>query len=162
MFAHFCVCVIICTFVDNALLTKQVRVVKAKQAAARSAALAKAGQRQLTDAQKKEIMDLQEQTNTYAKDLRSVQYKINGLQREARMAAATKQQIEALPTDVPLYRACGKAFLAVPDADFVKNKLVTEQEDSAKEIKDLMDRQEYLERRINSNNANFKELTQGL
>jgi len=78
------------------------------------------------------------------------------------MGAATKQQIDALPTDVPLYRACGKAFLAVPNCDFVQKKLADEQAENAKEIKDLLDRQEYLERRVNANNANFKELTQGL
>jgi chaperonin cofactor prefoldin len=139
-----------------------VRLVKAKQAQARSAALAKAGKRQLTDAQKKEIMDLQEQTAAHTKDLRGVQYKVQTLQREVRMGAATKAQIDSLPTDVPLYRACGKAFLSVPNCDYVKDKLSQEQAGFTKEIKDLMDRQEYLERRINSNNANFRELTQGL
>lgn len=56
---------------ENALLIKQVRIVKAKQAQARTAAM---GQRQLTDAQKKEIMDLQEQTKIYTKDLRGEQF----------------------------------------------------------------------------------------
>ena len=107
-------------------------------------------------------MDLQEQSNVYQKDLKGVQYKVNSLQREIRIAQSTKQQIESLPEDCPLYRACGKAFLAVPDGKFVRDKLQADLESHTKQIKDLMDRQEYLERRIKSNMLNFKELTQGL
>lgn len=147
---------------ESELLKKQLRVVATKQAAARNAALHGGGKRQLSESQKKEIMELQEQTSVYNKDLKGVQYKIGALQREIRIGQVTKQQIEALPDDCPLYRACGKAFLSAPDSKFIHDKLQAEQETHSKQIKDLMDRQEYLERRIKSNMLNFKEMTQGL
>jgi chaperonin cofactor prefoldin len=91
-----------------------------------------------------------------------VQLRITSLQREARILQNTKQQLEGLPPNVPFYRSVGKAFVAADDHSSVFDKLKQDQEANAKNLKDCLDRQEYLERRVSSGNANLKDLTQGL
>ena len=58
------------------------------------------------------------------------------------------------------YRAIGKAFVMYP-RDVVELKLTTELETFEKNKKDLIDRKEYLERRINSNKSNMADLMGG-
>lgn len=150
---------------ENDLLTKLVLATRKKRAAQQAAATkassqAQATRRPMSEAQKKEIIELQEQTTTYTRDLRGVQQKISNLTRDSRMAMVTKTQIEALPPAVPLYRAVGKAFIAAKDHNEVKAALERENAANVKSIKDLQDRAEYLDRRIASNTSNLRDLAQ--
>ncbi len=106
-------------------------------------------------------MELQEQTNSYNRDLRSVRNKLTSLQREARVNAVTTHQIETLDPAVPLYRSVGKAFVLTGRTD-IEGRLEREIAELTKSERDLADRQEYLERRIASNNNNLRDLTSGL
>lgn len=106
-------------------------------------------------------MELQEQTNTYNRDLRTVRNKLLNLQRDARLNAVTTNQIEALAPTIPLYRSVGKAFVFTERKD-IENRLEKEIGELTKSERDLQDRQEYLERRIASNTNNMRDLTNGL
>ncbi len=106
-------------------------------------------------------MELQEQTSTYSKDLRSVRNRLAALQREARVNAVTSHQIDSLDASVPLYRSVGKAFVLTGRSD-IESRLESEIAELTKSERDLTDRQEYLERRIASNNNNLRDLTSGL
>ena len=105
---------------------------------------------------------MQEQTQTYSRDLRGVTMKIQNLQRDQRMSQVTKQHIESLPSDCQLYKSVGKAFIASKGHSDIKSQLDQESADNTKSIRDLLDRQEYLERRVSSNTQNMREMTQGM
>jgi prefoldin subunit 1 len=102
-------------------------------------------------------MELQEQLQTYNRDLRAVKVRLASLQRESRLNNITSQQVNNLEPSVPLYRSVGKAFFA-SGRNEVENYLETELLELTKAQRDLVDRQEYLERRIASNTANIQEL----
>lgn len=106
-------------------------------------------------------MELQEQSNSYTRDLRSVAGRLSGLQRENRATQATMNHLSTLKEDIPLYRAVGKAFVSTSRTD-IDSRLENEQATNVKNQRDLTDRQEYLERRIASNKQNMKDLTAGL
>lgn len=82
-------------------------------------------------------------------------------QREAKANHYTSTQIDAIPETAKLYRGIGKAFL-LTDRQGIKENLEKEQENHTKNLRDLMDRQEYLERRISSASMNLRELLQGV
>lgn len=106
-------------------------------------------------------MEIQEQTNVYNRDLRAVRSRLAALQRDTRVNAVTTNQIESLDPKVPLYRSVGKAFVLTGRKE-VESRLEREIGELTKSERDLTDRQEYLERRIASNNNNLKDLTSGL
>jgi prefoldin subunit 1 len=108
-----------------------------------------------------QLIELQEQHNAYTRDLRGVQAKIGSTQRSRRVNQVTREQIDALPQDVPTYRSVGKAFFLTPRGE-VESRLEKELETLTKNERDLVDRKEYLERRINSNTQNMKDLTAGM
>lgn len=106
-------------------------------------------------------MELQEQTNTYNRDLRLVRNRLVSIQREARLNAVTTNQIDALAPTIPLYRSVGKAFVYTGRKE-IEGRLEKEIAELTKTERELGDRQEYLERRIASNNNNLRDLTNGL
>lgn len=103
------------------------------------------------------MRELQEQTNTYTRDLRTVKLRIGALQREGRVNAVTSNHIQSLETDVPLYRSVGKAFVYSP-RDEIEDRLEKEIAEITKSTRDLTDREEYLQRRIASNSTNMQDL----
>lgn len=105
-----------------------------------------------------QLMELQEQTMSYARDLRGVTHAIASVQRELRSVAVTAQQINTYEPTVPLYRAVGKCFLLSP-RDTIEDHLAKEAEKLDKNQKDLDGRREYLERRIASNRSNMTDIT---
>lgn len=102
-------------------------------------------------------MDLQEQTNNYARDLKNVSLRLSAIQRESKLNQITQSHIEVLDAEIPLYRAVGKAFFFTPKAD-IKGRLDKELNSCKKNEKDLFDRKEYLERRLVSGTQNLKDL----
>ena len=70
-----------------------------------------------------QLAELQEQTNTYARDLRMVRSKIASIQRETRVNRVTNDQIRPLPEETPMYRSVGKAFVFAGKTEVMKNTL---------------------------------------
>mmetsp|Transcript_25013 Transcript_25013/g.36932 ORF Transcript_25013/g.36932 Transcript_25013/m.36932 type:complete len:256 (-) Transcript_25013:140-907(-) len=140
---------------ENEQLQKQLRVVRAKKAAL-TKQKARAP-RQLDESQRRELMELQEQTSNYARDLRGVQGSLASCQRDLRSNLVTKQQIDTYDAETPLYRTVGKAFLREP-RDSIETFLQKESEKLSKTQRDLEGRKEYLERRIASNKSNIADI----
>ena len=103
-------------------------------------------------------MELQEQTNAYIKDLRTVQMKLGMCQRDTKMNQVTSNHIATLSPDTKLYKAIGKAFL-LSNRNDIETQLENEITKLTKNQRDYMDRKEYLERRITSNRTNMSEIT---
>ena len=104
-----------------------------------------------------QYMELQDQTNGYARDLKNVSLRLSGIQRDAKLSQITQTHIEVLDPEIPLYRSVGKAFFFTPKDD-INGRLEKELELCKKNEKDLLDRKEYLERRLLSSTQNLKDL----
>jgi chaperonin cofactor prefoldin len=104
-----------------------------------------------------QFLELQEQTNNYSRDLRQVQGKLVSCQRDVRSNQVTKQHVANYDSDVRLYRGVGKAYV-LSSKENVEKKLADEYEMLEKTGRDLMDRKEFLERRIQSNRNNMTDI----
>lgn len=102
-------------------------------------------------------MELQEQINTYSKDLRTVKHRLASLQRESRVNSVTANHLHSLEEAVPMYRSVGKAFV-LTSKSAIEERIDREIGENTKAQRDLMDRQEYLERRITSSSQNIQDL----
>lgn len=102
-------------------------------------------------------MEVQDQTNGYARDLKNVSLRLSAIQRDSKLNQITQSQIDVLDSEIPLYRAVGKAFFFTPKDD-IKSRLDKELDTCKKNEKDLQDRKEYLERRLLSSTQNLKDL----
>jgi len=145
----------------NELFLKQIRLVRAKaSAAATTSVKAKPKQRRMDEATQKEIMELQDETNGHVRDLRLVQAKLAATQKGQRSNQVTSDHIAGLPEGVPLYKSVGKAFIQ-GERQSILSSLETELTKNTKTQRDLMDRKEFLERRIASNTTNLQDLAAG-
>jgi tetratricopeptide (TPR) repeat protein len=144
---------------QNTLVGQQLKKLKEKKQAILAAAAKP--KRQLDEQQRKEIFELQEQTGSYQRDLRTVIQRINGLSREAAATDNTQKQMGELKDETELYRGIGKAYV-LQSRSVIDDCLTRELDTIDKNYKDLKDRKEYLERRITSNQSNLKDLTVGL
>lgn len=149
---------------DNELVIKQLKSIKSKrislQASSALKESQKKGQKKLSNEQIKEAMELQDQINSYSRDLRSVQSRISALQRDTRALAVTESQIQQLSPTIPLYKAVGKAFI-LTDRPAIESNFEKEMLNITRNQRDLGDRKEYLERRISSSTQNLKDLVSG-
>lgn len=149
---------------DNELVIKQLKSIKSKrislQASSALKESQKKGQKKLNNEQIKEAMELQDQINSYSRDLRSVQSRIAALQRDSRALAVTESQIQQLSPTIPLYKAVGKAFI-LTDRPAIESNFEKEILNITRNQRDLGDRKEYLERRISSSTQNLKDLVSG-
>lgn len=92
--------------------------------------------------------------------MRTVQAKLANAQREERANQVTLSHIRSLDDNVQTYRATGKAFLLTPKPE-IEERLEKEYSTLIKLQRDLLDRKEYLERRITSTSSNIKDITNG-
>ena len=143
--------------IENALVGQQLKKLKEKKAGI----VAAKPRRQLDEAQRKELFELQEQTGSYSRDLRAVIQRMNALSRDAAAADNTQNQIKAVPEETKLFKGIGKAYV-LQDKNSIDESLTKELDQIEKNYKDLKDRKEYLERRISSNQNNLRDLTAGL
>lgn len=141
------------------LALKQLQTVKMKRIAAKTVGSGGGAKREkkLTPEQQKELFEIQEQTQGYARDLRGVTMKISSLEREKRANQVTGSQIGQLPESVPLYKTVGKAFMFA-DRAAIESHLTNELTSAEKQISDLKDRKTYLERRIESNKDHIRDI----
>jgi len=65
----------------------------------------------LDEAQRRELAELQEQTNVYVRDLRGVMGRMGSIQREAAACQNTSRQVGSLSEETTLYRSVGKAYI---------------------------------------------------
>ena len=145
----------------NGLIGQKIKDLRIKKATAMATSAGTKQQqpvRQLTEEQRKELADLQEQHGSYMRDLRGVVMRIGGLDREKRTVEITASQIQQYPTDVKMYKAVGKAYVLSTKSD-VEAAQTKELELISKNHKDLLDRKEYLERRIASSKTNLQDLS---
>jgi len=141
----------------NALIGQQLKKLKEKK----TGVVAAKPKRQLDEQQRKELYELQEQTSSYTRDLRAVIARLNSLSREAAATDNTQNQLKEFPAPTKLYRGIGKAYV-LQDRNVIDECLESEINIIDKNYKDLQDRKEYLERRIQSNQTNLRDLTAGL
>lgn len=144
---------------ENEVLLRQMKTVQQKK----SGVLINPAKpkKKLSEAEMKEIMELQEQTNSYIRDKRTVQAKINHLKREAKINKLTATNIESLAPGTKMYRSLGKCFMYATREE-IEGRLDAEVDVINKDYKDLSDRQEYLERRILANTEHVKDVTSGM
>jgi len=137
------------------LVLKQLQTVKMKRMASKTGGLKR--EKKLSVAQQKELMELQEQLTGFSRDLRGVVMKIGSLEKSKRGNRMTGDTIGQLPDGVPLYRTVGKAFIFA-DKPAIESHLASEMANAEKQISDLQDRKEYLERRIKSTKDNANDI----
>jgi chaperonin cofactor prefoldin len=65
----------------------------------------------LDEAQRRELAELQEQTNVHMRDLRGVMMRMGSIQREAAACQNTTRQVGSLNEDAIIYRSVGKAYI---------------------------------------------------
>lgn len=162
---------------DNPQLQKQMRQIKAKRSSLRRAENntsggggpsslpggAAAPYRGLDPSTSREVMDLQQQLVTTAKEYRVAKANLTKSQNGRRSGELTKEELERLPsprggTDARMYRGVGKMFMLSSRTDIMSH-LEEGIEREGKEEKDLTAKLEYLERRMKSQQQNIQELT---
>jgi len=157
---------------DNSNLQRQLRTVKARQAAkaqaeraaAASSAAASAGGRGLVDASaRKELADLREQFESTRREYQKVQLELAQRQHEQKRNGLTKSELEEVPVpegggDGPkMYRSVGKMFLLTKREDVFRH-LDEAVADDEKRAEELGGKAEFLERRMKSQQQNIQEL----
>ena len=103
---------------------------------------------------------MQEQLSVYSRDIRSVQAKIANIQRDTRANEVTANHVVSLAPNLKTYRTVGKTFVLTTREE-IESRLDNEHGDLIKQQRDLLDRKEYLERRISSTTSNMRDLAQG-
>jgi prefoldin subunit 1 len=113
----------------------------------------------LDDATRKEFEDLQVEHTRAAREHGAVQGQLQSAQRQAKMAELTRKELEDVSDDTKCYRSVGKAFLrSWSNKSQVIEHLDKQVSDFAKQESDLVQKTEYLERRIKSQRQNMEEL----
>mmetsp|Transcript_1722 Transcript_1722/g.2273 ORF Transcript_1722/g.2273 Transcript_1722/m.2273 type:complete len:267 (-) Transcript_1722:180-980(-) len=155
---------------DNSQLQKLMRTIKQKKqmlkaalqqdAASKIAATMPSGGAGGDSSLSKEIMDLQTQLKTTVRDYSYVNGDILKAQKSKRVNEITIGELDVLPnsSDTKMYKGVGKMFMACP-RDQVYTLLNEEIKDYDKKGKDLVQKKEYLERRMKSQQQNILELT---
>lgn len=160
---------------ENSQLHRQLRTVKAKKKAAAQGAASSssgAGGSSLSHglpyaaaadaANNKELVDLQQQWRQSKRDYGVAQAEVNSLQREAKVDAITKSELEQLPenTSSKMYRGVGKMFM-LSTRDEIFSDLEKSIKDAESREADVTKKLSYLENRIKSQEQNIRELIAG-
>jgi len=160
---------------DNLQLARLMRTVKSKKAsvkaaASTSAAAAAASAARMSSSSgggvggdsslSKELIDLQNQLRGSMRDYNVVNANIGKSQKELKMNEITVSELEKLPkdSDSKMFRGIGKMFMLCSQ-DEVFEHLDHEMTDDKKKITDMMQKKDYLERRMKSQQQNIRELT---
>lgn len=149
---------------SNSELLRLLRKIKAKKSSAAQAARREAAgkpPRGVDESGRQEVAQLGEQYHTTARELQEVKAKLNGATREQKATELTLRQVESMAEETPLYRAVGKMFLLSNKTE-VTSCLEEKAEEDRKKQHDLTARQTYLQRRLQSQEANLKDLVANL
>jgi chaperonin cofactor prefoldin len=102
---------------------------------------------QYDESQLKELMKLKDQIQTLSKDLTQVNGRLDNNSRDVRITASAKFQVEKVDETANFYSSVGKAYLRSSKPEVVQ-RLDDDTEFMQKQIKDLNDRKQFLERRL--------------
>lgn len=138
-------------------LNKLLRKIKAKKAALQS----RRSPAQIDESTRKEIHELSEQYQQTGHDLNEVRARLEACEKEQRRLSLTSSEVDSFSEDTPLYQAVGKMFLLSSRAN-IKKSLQESAELQEKRQTDLKSRQQYLERRLNSQAENMKDIMQAV
>jgi tetratricopeptide (TPR) repeat protein len=150
---------------DNSQLLKQLRIIngKKKDAAKKSnadSALSMVGSAGVNSADS-EMIDLQQQFRTSARDYNICKSNIEKCQREHKINEITKDELDKLPlseSDSKMYRGIGKMFLMASRTE-VNEYLQDEIGLVKKKEWEYQAKLEYLEKRLKSQKQNIEELS---
>jgi chaperonin cofactor prefoldin len=113
----------------------------------------------LDEATRKELDDLQEQFTRSAREHRTVQAQLVSAQQQAKLTQLTRNELEDVADDAKCYKSVGKMFLrAWSDKAQVLDHLDQQATDFGKQESELIQKMDYLGRRIKSQRQNIDEL----
>ncbi|KAJ2350936.1 hypothetical protein GGF43_004173, partial [Coemansia sp. RSA 2618] len=91
------------------------------------------------------------------KQLSQIEAQMSGNQREIRLAALTKREVEGLDSAVPLYKSMGKMFVCESKADILKDIEKTTSDADAM-VQALEKKKKFVTRDLEEATANLKDL----
>ena len=140
-------------------MMRQSRLIRNKRNEAMNAKGAAGGQvrKQLSESAQKEFETLRDEGTVYHRDLRGVNNHLSVVARDTRATQVTQAQVAMCDDTTNLYKSVGKAYVWASKQD-VEETLKKDAISLKKTENDLNDRKQYLERRIQSNQANIKDL----
>ena len=145
---------------ENEQMMRQSRLIRNKRNAATSAIGGGAGgqvRKQLSESAQKEYETLREEGSSYHRDLRGVNNHLGVVARDTRATQVTQAQVSMCDENTNLYKSVGKAYVKSSKQE-IEETLKKDTINLKKTEQDLNDRKQYLERRIQSNQANIKDL----
>lgn len=143
---------------ENSQLLKIMRKIKLAQRSENTNTVTEINDGKMLDnATAQEIMDIQRQHAETTKEYNKVQTNLTKMQREQKINQITLDELEKNPSDGAYYRSAGKVFMRHARDD-VFDHLKTAMEDQGKKQSELIQKMEFLERRIQSQQQNMKEL----
>ncbi|KAJ2723682.1 hypothetical protein GGI07_002477 [Coemansia sp. Benny D115] len=95
------------------------------------------------------------------KQLNQIEAQISGNQRETRLAALTRREIQDLESDVPLYKSVGKMFVQESKADLLKE--IDDAAESAKAMVDALEKkQKFVKKEMDEANGNLRDIIRSM
>ena len=145
---------------ENEQMMRQSRLIRNKRNVATNATGGGTGgqvRKQLSESAQKEFENLREEGSSYHRDLRGVSSHLNVVARDIRATQVTQSQVSMCDDNTNLYKSVGKAYVSASKQE-IEETLRKDAINLKKTESDLNDRKQYLERRIQSNQANIKDL----
>ncbi|KAJ2762948.1 hypothetical protein H4S06_000368 [Coemansia sp. BCRC 34490] len=95
------------------------------------------------------------------KQLDQIDVQVSTNQRESRLAALTKREIEGLDTSVPVYKSMGKMFIQENKDDLLKD-INKSSEDSKALVEALEKKKKFVERDLEEATGNLKDMIKSM
>ncbi|KAJ1734830.1 hypothetical protein LPJ72_002172 [Coemansia sp. Benny D160-2] len=95
------------------------------------------------------------------KQLDQIDVQVSTNQRESRLAALTKREIEGLDTSVPVYKSMGKMFIQENKDDLLKD-INKSSEDSRALVEALEKKKKFVERDLEEATGNLKDMIRSM
>ncbi|KAJ2494231.1 hypothetical protein GGI11_008937 [Coemansia sp. RSA 2049] len=95
------------------------------------------------------------------KQLDQIDVQVSTNQRESRLAALTKREIEGLDTSVPVYKSMGKMFIQENKDDLLKD-INKSSEDSRALVEALEKKKKFVERDLEEATGNLKDMIKSM
>ena len=140
---------------NNAQLLKVMRNIK--QAKRAATIVPETNETKLDTATSQELHDLQVQYAETTREYSKVQANLSKLQREHKINQITFEELEKNPGDGAYFRSAGKIFMKHPRDD-IFGYLKGTMDLQAKKESELIQKTEFLERRLHSQQQNVQEL----
>ena len=103
--------------------------------------------KQFDESELKELQSIKEQVGVLSRDLQQVMARLEQNGRDVRIMGTTKSQVDRAPDEANMFRSVGMAYVKESKPDII-GRIDDSSERLQKSTKDLLDRKQYLERRI--------------